>query len=97
MGQQRGKDRAAVREELLQEAVVQFERTLELDPENVTAHFNLELLHGALGNSETQAHHRRLHLRYKSDDNARGQAVAAARSKDPAADIAAEALVIYEL
>ncbi|MFV2070869.1 MAG: hypothetical protein ACC645_28215, partial [Pirellulales bacterium] len=37
------------------------------------------------------------HAIYKIDDGARGQAVAAAREKYPAADHAAEAVVIYDL
>jgi hypothetical protein len=36
-------------------------------------------------------------LKYKPDDNARDQAIAVARTADPAADHAAEAIVIYDL
>jgi hypothetical protein len=39
----------------------------------------------------------RLHGKYKVDDNARDFAVALARRKDPAANYAAEAVVIYDL
>ena len=41
--------------------------------------------------------HRRLHEKYRPDDNARDLAVAAARRRDPAADHAAQAIVIYDL
>ncbi len=41
--------------------------------------------------------HRALHARYKVDDNARDRAVAAARRRDPAADHAADPVVIYDL
>ena len=42
-------------------------------------------------------HHRRLHERYRPDDNARDRAVAIARRQNPAADHAAQAIVIYPL
>jgi tetratricopeptide (TPR) repeat protein len=95
--QQRGDARAELRKALLHEAVDQFAKTLALDPENEQAHFNLQLLHGELGNAERQTFHRELHLKYKADDNARDRAVASARAKYPAADRAAEQLVIYDL
>jgi hypothetical protein len=38
-----------------------------------------------------------MHERYRPDDNARDRAVTAARRRDPAADHAAQALVIYPL
>jgi hypothetical protein len=41
--------------------------------------------------------HGRLHAKYKPDDNARDRAIAAARRKYPAANHAAEAVVIYDL
>ena len=41
--------------------------------------------------------HLEQYQKYKPDDNARGQAVAAARMSDPAANHAAEAIVIYDL
>lgn len=85
------------REPLLREAVRWFERALELDPENVTAHHNLYLLHAQLGEMEQAEHHRQLHAKYKVDDNARDQALVKARRKYPAADHAAEAIVIWDL
>ena len=94
---ERGESRRERRVELLREAVGYFEDTLKLDPENVSAHFNLDLLYKQLGEPEKAAQHLALYRDYKPDDNARDQAVAAARKRDPAADHAAEAIVIYEL
>jgi tetratricopeptide (TPR) repeat protein len=85
------------RRQVLEEAVRQFEQTLELDPENVTAHFNLYLLHRQLGNDAKASEHQALHTRYKPDDNAADRAVRLAREKYPAANHAAEAVVIYQL
>jgi hypothetical protein len=82
---------------VLEEAARQFEMTLELDSENVAAHYNLQLIHGQLGNREKSEEHRRLHERYKLDDNAADRAVSLAREKYPAANFAAETLVIYPL
>lgn len=84
------------RRELLRKAAAQFERTLELDVENLTAHYNLELIYNLLGETKTAAQHGALHRRYKPDDNA-PQAVAAGRQKYPHANHAAEAIVIYPL
>lgn len=78
-------------------AVAQFEKTLTLDSENLTAHYNLQLLHSELGNTAAAAEHGRLHDRFKPDDNAQGRAVRMAREKYPAANHAAEDVVIYLL
>jgi tetratricopeptide (TPR) repeat protein len=80
-----------------QEAVVAFQRTLELDSENVSAHHNLQLLYAELGEIEKSREHERLHLRYKPDDNAQGRAERLARERYPAANFAAEAVVKYPL
>lgn len=85
------------REALLREAAKQFQRSLALDSENTTAHYNLGLIHGELGERELEKKHKTLHLRYKPDDNAQGLAVRLAREKYPAANSAAEPLVIYPL
>jgi tetratricopeptide (TPR) repeat protein len=82
---------------LLHEAVKWFEKALAFDPENVTAHYNLGLLFEQLGEKDKAERHRSLHGKYKLDDNARERAVAAQRSRNPAADHAAEAIVIYDL
>jgi tetratricopeptide (TPR) repeat protein len=93
--QERG-DMAAQRQ-WLEQAVARFKRTLEIDAENVTAHYNLGLIYERLGQRELAAHHRAQHDRYRPDDNARDRAVAIARRRDPAADHAAQATVIYSL
>jgi tetratricopeptide (TPR) repeat protein len=90
------RDPAKQREFLLQ-ARDRFEKTLSLDSENVAAHYNLALIHGQLGDAAKAAEHRQLHERYRPDDNARDRAVAAARRRDPAANHAAQATVIYDL
>ena len=93
----RGQRRKTQREQLMREAVVQFEKTLQIDSENVNAHYNLSLLYAQLGEQDRAAEHRALHARYKPDDNARDRAVALARRRYPAANHAAEPLVIHSL
>ncbi len=83
--------------EYLSEALLEFEQVLESDSENVTAHANLVEIHSLLGNEEMESKHRRLHARYKPDDNAVEVAVPSARRRYPAANHAAESLVIYDL
>ena len=92
-----GAQRKAEREALLQQAAAEFEKTLKLDSEDVTAHYNLALIYAQLDDAARAAEHRELHLRYKGDDNARDRAIALARQRYPAANHAAEALVIYPL
>lgn len=95
--QQYGAARREARSKLLNEAKDAFERTLALDSENVAAHHNLHLIYDQLGDVSKADQHRKLHERYKLDDNARDRAMALARKKYPAANRAAEALVIYRL
>ncbi|MEM9553723.1 MAG: multiheme c-type cytochrome [Acidobacteriota bacterium] len=95
--QERGEARRERREGLFHEAQSWFEAVLVLDPESVAAHYNLSLIHRRLGDEEAAAEHLALYRTYKPDDTARGRAVAAARAADPAADHAAEAIVIYAL
>jgi tetratricopeptide (TPR) repeat protein len=95
--QERGDGRKAQRQVLLSEAISYFEQALALDPENVTAHYNMNLLCKQLGQTEQAAEHLALYQRYKPDDNARDHAVTAARMRSPAANHAAEAIVIYDL
>lgn len=95
--QERGEERQEEREALLQQALSYFERTLELDPENVAAHYNLDLIYKRLGETDQAAQHFELYRKYKPDDNARDRAVAKHRAEHPAADHAAEAVVIYDL
>ncbi len=94
---ERGAAKKERRTALQREALSYFERTLELDPENTAAHFNLDLLNRQLGQPDKAAEHRQLYAKYKVDDNARDRAVAVARAADPAANHAAEAIVIYDL
>jgi tetratricopeptide (TPR) repeat protein len=95
--QYRTEDGSEQRTALLDEAVATFHRTLEIDPENSTAHYNLQLLYQQLGNAELAEKHRALHQNYKDDDNIRDRAHRLARERYPAADHAAETLVIYPL
>ncbi len=75
----------------------QFRKTLALDSENVPAHYNLALIYEAMGRTQEAADHRRLHERYRPDDNARDRAISLQRRRNPAADHAAQAIVIYPL
>lgn len=79
------------------DAVERFLSTLEIDPENVSAHYNLQLLYERLDQPELAANHQQLHERYKPDDQAQGRAVRLAREKYPAGNHAAEAVVKYQL
>jgi tetratricopeptide (TPR) repeat protein len=85
------------RDEFLRAAEKRFQDTLTIDTENMTAHYNLALIHASLGEKTKAEEHRRLHEKYRPDDNARDHAVSAARRRDPAADHAAQAIVIYDL
>jgi Cytochrome c554 and c-prime len=95
--QERGDERKAAREARLREAAGYFERALVLDPENAAAHYNLEKLSREFGDTEAAAAHAEAFERYRADDNARDRAVQIARAKNPAADHAADAIVIYDL
>jgi tetratricopeptide (TPR) repeat protein len=79
------------------DAVQQFEKTLTVDSEDLSAHYNLQLLYRELGDEEQAAEHGRLHGRLKPDDNAQGRAVRLARERYPAANHAAEIVVKYPL
>src|SRR5262249_39786900 len=92
---ERGNESA--RQAFLLETVEQFNKTLALDAENVAAHYNLSLIDAQLGDTKLAEEHRKLHERYRPDDNARDRAVAIARRNNPAADNAAKATVIYPL
>jgi tetratricopeptide (TPR) repeat protein len=94
---ERGEANKAARESFLRQAAVQFERTLQIDSENLAAHWNLKLIYEQLGDANLVAKHAALHERYRPDDNARDRAVNIARSRDPAADATAQATIIYKL
>jgi tetratricopeptide (TPR) repeat protein len=87
----------ARQEEFLRLAIERFEKTLSIDPENVTAHYNLALIYSQQANTEKAAFHRKEHEKYRPDDNARDRAIAIHRAKNPAADHAAQSIVIYNL
>ncbi len=95
--QQIGDESAETRRQYYELAVEQFQKTLKLDSENVTAHHNLYLLFAQLGQEEDSLRHRALHRRYRPDENARDSAVAAARIKYPWANHASQPVVIYDL
>lgn len=94
---ERGEANKAVRESFLRQAAAQFEKTLQIDSENLAAHWNLKLIYEQLGDANLVAKHAALHERYRPDDNARDRAVNIARSRDPAADATAQATIIYKL
>ncbi len=95
--QERGEARRAERLALLQRSREWLQRVLAVDPEDVSAHFNLALVHQELGDREAASRHRELHRKYKPDDQAVERAVTLHRSRNPAADHAAAAIVIYDL
>ncbi len=95
--QERGEAGDAERRRLLEQARDTFLRVLELDPENVTGHYNLQLIYAELGDTSLSEEHAALHAKYKPDDHARDRAIAAARMRYPAANQSAEAVVIYDL
>jgi len=90
---ERGDERRAT----MEEARDWFLKALSYDTENLTAHYGLRQVYADLGDVEAEQRHSALHAKYKPDDNARDYAVAQARSKYPAANHAAEAIVIYDL
>ena len=94
---ERGPENAEQAVQYRREAVSWFLKTLELDPENITAHYGLAQLFEQLGDAESADRHRELHARYKIDDNARDRAVQLARRLHPPANQAANEVVIYEL
>ncbi|MBM3878622.1 MAG: hypothetical protein FJ387_02730 [Verrucomicrobia bacterium] len=83
--------------EFIEAAVREFDRVLAEDPENLAAHYNLALLHRQLGQDFQAAEHQRLHEKYRPDDHARDRAINLERRRNPAADHAAQAIVIYPL
>ena len=82
---------------LWSEAEKEFLRVLETDSENLTAHGYLARIYSRNENEEKADYHREMQLRYKPDDNAADVARPEGRRRYPAADHAAESLVIYWL
>ena len=93
----RGEAAAAEREAHLLAAIEAYEESLALDSESVPAHYGLAQVYAALGDGEREQEHRALHAKYKIDDHARDHAFSVHRAANPAADHAAEAIVIYDL
>ncbi|MCC6507575.1 MAG: hypothetical protein IT423_00600, partial [Pirellulaceae bacterium] len=81
----------------LSQAESEFKLALKDDSENLTSHASLSAVYKRLGNEEQAERHEQLHLKYKADDNASDVARPIARRQYPAADHAAEQLVIYSL
>jgi tetratricopeptide (TPR) repeat protein len=94
---ERGAENRAARESFLRQAVDEFKKTLALDSENGTAHYNLSLIYAQLGDEKRATEHRQAHARFRPDDNARDRAIELARRRDPAADAAAQSITIYSL
>jgi len=90
-------ERGEARRPYLEQARERYEQTLRYDPENLTAHWGLKLVYRDLGDVEQEHRHAALHAYHKPDDNAQDYAVAQARLRYPAANKAAEAVVIYDL
>jgi len=95
--QLRGKAHAAQRQAVLERARDWFLKTLEIEPEDLAAHYNLALVYSALGETQLADAQRALHEKYRPDDHAIEQAVARHRSSNPAADHAAADIAIYDL
>lgn len=95
--QERGGARRAEREEFLGRARAHLDAALTLDPESARAHYVMEQIALDLGDEDAAVTHAAAHRKYKPDDNARDVAVAAARARYPEADVASEAVVIYDL
>jgi tetratricopeptide (TPR) repeat protein len=95
--QERGAAQKETRDDFLNQAIAEFRKTLALDSEDVTAHWNLYQLYKLLGDEAQAAEELKAHARYKPDDNAQELAVNKARAKSAAANHAAENLVIYSL
>ena len=94
---ERGEANQAARERWLDRAIGRLREALVIDPEFARAHYLLAQALALKGDREGSAEHQALHAKYKVDDNARDRAIAAARQANPAADHAADAVVIYDL
>ena len=89
---ERGAGREESRRQYLRRAADQFEKTLGIDAENVTAHYVLSLIYGELGDARRSAEHAALHARYRLDDNARDHAIAVHRLANAAAKLPKSAI-----
>ncbi len=87
----------AERESLLAEARDRCNEALRLDSQRAESWYVLAQVEEARGEADAAAGALRRHAIYKPDDNARDRAVQLARQRYPAANHAAEAIVIYDL
>ena len=94
---ERGEAKESEKLRYLDESAQLYQQVLVLDPENSEALWGLTQVNATRGRGQEAARYRSLHERYKSDDNARDRAVSLARRSNPAANHAAEAVVIYDL
>ncbi|MEL7449638.1 MAG: multiheme c-type cytochrome [Pseudomonadota bacterium] len=94
---ERGERRSERRADFLAQSADWYQRALVQDPENTTAHYGLSQVYTLQEQPEMAAEHRALHEKYRVDDNGRDRAVANARRANPAADHAANAVVIYDV
>ncbi|MCB1878806.1 MAG: tetratricopeptide repeat protein [Gammaproteobacteria bacterium] len=95
--QERGSERATLRQHYLQQSQHWLEKALEIDPENAAAHYNLALVFSELDDPQRSDRHRMLHETYRTDDQAVELAVSSHRRSNPAADHAAEETAVYDL
>jgi tetratricopeptide (TPR) repeat protein/cytochrome b subunit of formate dehydrogenase len=87
----------AARDAYLDQSKQWFGRVLQFDSENAEAHYGLAQVLARRGDEEGERQHRALYAKYKDDDNARDRAIGLARQKSPAANHAADAVVLYDL
>src|SRR5262249_11360854 len=64
--------------EFLEHALEQFQKTLTLDLENLTAQYNLALIYSQLGDEAKAGSHRQEHEKFRPDDNAKDRAISIA-------------------
>jgi tetratricopeptide (TPR) repeat protein len=88
---------ASARKARLDEARSWVGQALELDVQNAESWYLLAQIEQAAGLEAAAAEALAEHAKYKPDDNARDRAVALARQRYPAANHAAEAVVIHDL
>ena len=94
---ERGSKNRKQREVFLNKSLSWYNKALEIDSENQSAHHNLALVYTELGQQQQARHHRQQHDRYRPDDHAIEIAVTRHRQSNPAADHAASPFVIYDL
>ena len=95
---ERGPSQEPSRRQLLREAAAQFERTLQLDAENVTAHYVLALIYGQLGEARRAAEHAALHAPLHGRQARGTRAIAdASRLANPPPTTPRQSIVIYPI